>query len=103
MSTKVYIETGVGRRLIGNYGDGVLTSHRNSSKHLYKKLNAWGIDCKVYDGLLKDRGLHTVIIHDKDTNITYTTKAENFKKYGTILHFKPHRPQVFLPLDYWEH
>lgn len=100
--TKVYINTDVGRRHIGTYGEGVFTSHRSSSKHLYKKLNAWGIDCKVLDGLIKDHELHTVIIHDKDTKTTYTTKAENFKQYGTILHFKPHRPQVFLPLDYWE-
>lgn len=102
MGTKVYIQTDVGRRLIGTYGEGTFISRRNSSKHLYKKMNAWGIDCKAFDGLLKNQGLHTVIIHDLDTKISYTTQAENFKKYGTILHFKPHRPQVFLPLDYWE-
>ena len=99
--SKVYIKTGKGKRLIGNIEDGVFTSHRQSSKHLYNKLNAWGIDCKAYDGLLVDKQLHTIRIIDKDTGITYSTHAENFKKYGTILHFKPHRVQVFLPLKYW--
>jgi hypothetical protein len=98
---KVYIKTELGNRLIGKFEDGVFTSHRQSSKHLYKKLNAWGIDCKVYDGLLADRGLHTVRIVDSDTKTIYGTDADNFKKYGTILHHKPHRPQVFLPLQYW--
>lgn len=100
--TKVYIETAAGRRLIGNFEGGVFTSKRQSSKHLYKKLNAWGLDVKAYDGLLKNQKLHTVRIHDIDTQTTYSTKAENFKKYGSILHFKPHRTQVFLPLDYWD-
>lgn len=101
--TKVLIDTGVGTRHIGNFEDGVFTSKRQSSKHLYKKLNAWGIDCKVLDGLMKDRGLHTVIIEDTETQTKYVTQAENFKNHGTILHFKPHRPQVFLPLEYWDY
>lgn len=98
---KVYIATDVGRRLIGELIDGVFTSHRQSSKHLYKKLDAWGLDIKAYDGMVANDGLHTVRIVDSDTKTTYSTHAENFKKYGTILHFKPHRTQVFLPLKYW--
>ena len=99
--TKVYIQTSIGRRLIGELVDGVFTSRRHASKHLYKKLDAWGLDCKAYDGMVADQGLHTVRIIDLDTKTTYATHAENFKKYGTILHFKPHRSQVFLPLKYW--
>lgn len=99
--TKVYIQTGVGRRLIGEVDGGIFTTRRQSSKHLYNKLNAWGIDCKAYDGMLKDKELHTIRVIDLDTETTYSTHAENFKKYGTILHFKPHRTQVFLPLKYW--
>ena len=99
--TKVYIQSGAGKRLIGNIDGGIFVSRRQSSKHLYKKLNAWGLDYKAYEGLLVDKGLHTVRIVDTDTNITYSTHAENFKKHGTTLHFKPHRVQIFLPLDYW--
>lgn len=95
------IETGVGTRLIGHLEDGVFTSKRQSSKHLYKKLNAWGIDCKAFDGMLKNQGLKQLVIIDTESHIRYITEADNFKKHGTILHFKPHRAQVFLPLEYW--
>jgi hypothetical protein len=99
---KIYIKTDSGTKQIGTCEGGVFTSPRKSSIHLFKKMNAWGIDCKALDGLISDFELHTVKIHDKDTQTTYLTEAGNFKKHGTILHFKSHRPQVFLPLDYWE-
>lgn len=99
--TRVYIDTGVGTRLIGNFEDGVFISKRQASKHLYKKLNAWGIDSKALNGLINDKQLKQVIIIDTETNIRYITDASNFKKFGTTLNHKPHRTQIFLPLEHW--
>lgn len=100
--SKIYIKTTEGIRHIGNLDNGVFTSIRHSSTHLYRKLNAWGVDYKALQDMMENKGLHTVVIHDKDTGKTYHTKAENFFEHGTVLHFKPHRTQIFLPLEFWE-
>jgi hypothetical protein len=96
---KVYIRQDDGdRKLIGTFGEGVFKSNRSMRKHLYRALDAWGIDSIVLKDLHENKGLHTIIIYDSDTKTTYTTDADNFVKNCTYLHHKPHRSQAFLPL-----
>lgn len=98
---KIMIDVGGTVKNIGFLEGEVFTTHRKESKHLYQKMDAWGIDVKAYDGMRQNEGMTTVRVVDKETGITYSTHVDNFMSYGSILHHKPHRAQVFLPRKYW--
>ena len=70
------------------------------AKHLFKKMQAWGIDARVFEKLI-ERG-YDVVVHDRDTNGRYRQSAKVIKEKGTYLHFKGHGAQIFLPLEMWE-
>lgn len=87
----------VGRRKIGVLDKGVYFKEVTKSKHLFRILDAWGIDSETINKLPKDTKIK---IHDLEEDIIYTTTKEKFKQYGQYYHFKEevqdHRTQLFL-------
>lgn len=69
-------------------------------KHLFKNLNAWGIDSRVFEKLLEKD--YTIKVHDRDTGKFYRQSAKTIKEKGTFLHFKGYGTQIFLPLEMWD-
>lgn len=70
-----------------------------SSKHLFKKMDAWGLDADLLENTLVP-GEHEIRILDKDEMKVYTITAKEFKRDGVYLHFKKgadHGTQVFVP------
>ena len=88
----------IDNRIIGNADKDrkVFTKHVQKSKHLFKKLDAWGIDAEVLDKLVEKD--YRIIVKDRDESKNYYVTASEWKEKGDYLHFKPHRAQVFLPL-----
>lgn len=91
-------------RVLGMYNPRTRTLFikRKRSKHFYKKLNAWGIDNKAFEGLVTQHGMNNIVLYDKDVGKRFTAKAQDFNDHGKYLHFKPYRLQVFLEESYWE-
>jgi len=93
------------RRRIGWIEGDTFISKRSVKKHLFRGgretvrearrdgVSAWGLDCKVCDGLI-ERGV--VWFEIRTGKKTYRCKLEDMKKKGFVLHIKPHRPQYFL-------
>jgi len=87
---------------IGSYdmSTNTFTSHRKRSKHLFRALNAWGIDYKKLQALLPTNA--TIKIIDTESNKVYETDAHTFDREGQFYHFKSvnedHKTQKFLPL-----
>ena len=82
----------------------VFVKEVKESKHLFRKLDSWGIDAKFFEDVLLPNNYKIRII-DKERNIVYETDAETFKKNGYYLHFKgkeDYRTQIFLPRRYFE-
>ena len=72
------------------------------SKHLFKVLDAWGMDAELLHQLA-DKG-YMIIINDLDEKKTYKIEAKKFKKFGQYYHFKgqeDHKAQIFLPRLYF--
>lgn len=67
-----------------------------SSKHLFRVLDAFGIDAELFTTTLEPLD-YGIFIHDKDEGVTYTTSSATFSQYGVYKEFKPHRKQIFLP------
>jgi len=89
------------KRKIGIIKDKVFIKYVKESKHLYRKLDAWGIDAKIYTDVLKGQIKKIIVIDKENNNKTYKTEIEVFEKFGQYLHFKPHRAQIFLSRRYW--
>ena len=74
------------------------------SKHLYKKLDAWGIDAQYFKDVLLPNNIW-VSIYDEEIGMWYGAWSQEIEKHGTHLHFKDkgedHRAQIFLPRSYW--
>jgi hypothetical protein len=97
---KIYVDDRMIGYLIGN----IFRSERSKEKHLFRKLNAWGLDSDVLDRLVTLDG--EIRILDKDEGTIYTTTAKHFKEKGQYFHFKDekkdHKTQLFLPLSEWK-
>lgn len=74
------------------------------SKHLFRKLNAWGVDYEVLNTKLPSDAV--IDVFETEERLHYRTTVKHFKEVGTVLHFKEgtrdHYTQVFLPLSEWE-
>lgn len=101
MSIQVTEEDGV-VKTIGKYfpDEKILRVNRTKSEHFMVKHNAWGLDAKVVDFLIQKGA--SVVIKEKETKWEFTSEAGNFKVYGILEEHKQHRPQYFLPVQYWE-
>jgi len=100
----IQYEDGTERRVGVLEGD-TLTCARTVSKHLYRMgretveqaraegASAWGLDCKVCDGLLEN-GCKWLVL--KVGGHRYRCALADMKRDGIVLHIKPHRAQYFL-------
>jgi len=76
------------------------------SKHLFRKLNAYGIDAEYFTKVLLPEN-YNIEIYEKEEGITYNVSAQNFRKHCTFQHFKnkltgkDYGAQVFLPINKW--
>lgn len=99
---KIEIQTNKGKRFIGEYSpiEKVFYKVVQSSKHLFRKFDAWGIDGQFFEEVLLPNNV-TIKIYDKDTNFDYYIDANTFKKHGVYFHFKnkseDNRAQIFCP------
>jgi len=93
-------------RVIGllDYEKGVFVKEVYGSRHLFRKLDAWGIDAQFFEDVLLPNNF-TIRVIDKERDIVYETTAIQMKQHGYYYHFKRFedwRPQIFLPRKYWE-
>ena len=79
---------------IGSLEGDTFTKDVKGSLHLMKIYDAWGLDLKMFDKFLKPINAK-IIIHDKESGITYSTTASTYELYGRK---KSHgyRDQIFL-------
>lgn len=92
----------IGRKVIGTFDRGVFFKEVWLSKHLFRTLDAWGIDSKTLNVLPQTT---TIRIHELEHNRIYTVPLVVFKAHGQYYHFKEerkdHRTQLFLPRKYF--
>ena len=92
-------------RIVGQVIDDTLHCRRDVKKHLFRSgkptvvaarqahVSAWGLDCRVCDGLLERGVEYLEIIAGAGT---YRCRLEDMKTKGFVLNMKPHRAQYFL-------
>ena len=88
------------RRLIGYIRDRVFRKKVKGSIHLFKKLDAWGIDAEVFKKKLINE-VDEIRVLDEEEGVVYQVGILMFDTHGKYLHFPPHRAQIFLPKDKW--
>ena len=88
--------------LVGKYDEQSrhFSCEQCKSIDFYSKLNAWGIDEKVVDFLLKYNA--DITIKDKESKWEFKCNVGDLKLYGTVESFKTRRSKIYLPLDKWE-
>lgn len=99
---KMYQIIRIGNKTIGIYNqkDNIFMKHGvKKSKHIFKKMDAWGIDATIIDTILKPEC--KIIINEVEEKVAYQTTLETFKEKGRYLNYKDFGLQVFLPLDEW--
>lgn len=84
--------------MCGYLRNGIYRKHVNKSKHLFKAMDAWGIDKAIVDDL-KILGCKTIRIKEHDENVIYTVEFSTFCELGVERTFQD--TQIFLPLGYW--
>lgn len=111
MSYKVVINYEGKERLVGHVVGNTLVCRRNEDKHLFRggrktvqdAINegtaAWGLDCKVCDGLISRNIVWFEVI---GKHKSYRCKLEDMRSKGYVLNMKPHRAQYFLDLEHFE-
>ena len=90
------------QRMIGRVVDKRFFAHRKKSSHLYRKLHAWGVDITAIEDLKEKGKIETIVVLELEEEKTYVVEVDKLLDKGEYLHFKPHRPQIFLPLKEWE-
>jgi len=91
------------QRKIGSLSDKdkqVFYKTMSFSKHLYKKLDAIGIDAQYFKEQMVGK-VRQIRVKDQDKNIIYSVDTNLYDEKGIYLHFKPHRSQIFLPRKWW--
>ncbi len=104
---RIFIGEGNQKRLVGHLDrkKGIFLKQVNAKIHLFRILNAWGIDSEVFNRALLPENI-TILIRDLDSKNIYKISAKEFKANEKYFHFKQprqdHRTQVFCPLDKFE-
>lgn len=88
----------VGRKSIGTYNEttGIFYKEVSKSKHLFRVLDAWGIDAHTLETLPETA---RIIIDDKEERKRYEVSKMVFDTFGEYYHFKgeeDHKVQKFL-------
>lgn len=95
-------DNGLERKIIGTLDAErkIFSKKVQTSKHLFKKLNAWGIDAQYLNEVLAPQD-YAIRITDTEEHIRYFITAKEFLEKGTYFHFKTATrdfgAQVFLP------
>ncbi len=86
----------------GFYNQQTHVFHRSvkKSKHLHRKMDAWGIDAGIVTELVRV-GCRHIIILDTEENKAYTVSMNKFINTAVSRDFG-HGEQLFLMLRYWE-
>lgn len=84
---------------IGTLKEKIFRKRVKGSKHLMRKLDAWGLDMDVLNELPEDGEIR---ILDTDDQKIYSTSVDVFKGVGVAREFGHHGLQMFLPRKYWE-
>jgi hypothetical protein len=74
------------------------------SKHLFRVLDAWGIDGRYFTDVLLPNN-YTIKITDTEDGTIYTTTAKTIDKKGQYYHFKnkdDDKAQIFLSRRHWD-
>ena len=84
------------RQIIGRYDteNKVYTKYVTRSKHLFKKLNTYGIELAVWEDIWS-RGCKYIVIHERDTHKTFVVDSNDVKEKGTVLQYEG--KQIFIP------
>lgn len=92
---------------VGNRTIGFCDPHRKYfqkivrlSRHLFRKLDAWGIDAEYFNEVLLPLN-YWVEIWESEEKKQYRASAKTIQEKGQYLHFKGHKAQIFLPREYW--
>ena len=76
----------------------------NLSRHLMKKIDAFGIDAAYFTNVLLPNNYH-IKITERDEHKIYRITAVEFKKNAEYLHFnkdQDHGAQIFLARRFWQ-
>ena len=93
--------TVVDGKVYGSREGKTVRKYVRKSRHLFRKWNAWGIDCDYFDKMVEE-GATTLEILDKEENMLYTIEmdaamwADFQKDWGWGL-------QYFIPRKYFTH
>lgn len=80
---------------------GLFIKKVRKSKHLFRKLDAWGIDYEYFSDILLPNNFKIRIV-DLDDMMIYEILASEMKKQGIILQFGDYGKQIFLPRNKFE-
>lgn len=98
---KIAIKTDKKVRYIGDYNPDTKVFYKEvqESKHLFRKLDAWGIDAYYFtEVLLPNKAV--IQIYDKENRVDYRIDSFDFKKHSQYFHFKgqeDNKAQIFCP------
>lgn len=84
-------------KVVGQIKDGVLMKRVFKKKHFMRVLNGWGLDLKI----LYEEGFDIVKILDKDEDICYVSKKEDWLNHGIKKNFG-YGEQIILPVRWHE-
>jgi len=98
---KIGIMTNKRERYIGDYLPEINVFRKNvkESKHLFRKLDAWGIDGYFFTEVLLPKNA-LIHIWESEMGLHYRITAKEFKKYGRFYHFnkgEDNKAQIFCP------
>jgi len=86
--------------------DCIFTKEVIGSRHLFRVLDAWGIDAKLFTEVLLPKN-YIIRVMDVESHILYEIDAERFKDNSQYYHFnedklKDHRAQIFCSRKHWD-
>lgn len=89
-------------KMIGTIDEyGIFRKTVQKSKHLFRKLDAWGIDGRYFHGVLSSEQCKFILVHETEENVYYMTTPKVLREKGEWKHFIPHGAQIFLSRRYW--
>lgn len=71
-----------------------------SSKHLHYKSDSWGIDYEAFKYISNQCDLIKIL--DIEIDKLYEITTQDFLNRSRVLHFKPHRSQLFCKRDFFK-
>lgn len=93
------------KKIIGELVDNIFIKKVREKQHLFRVLDAWGIDASVFRNYLLPNNAK-IKIFDMENGKVYITDAKTYKEKGQYYHFKKaghdYSPQIFLSRKYFQ-